>query len=82
MPASWDEIRQSIEEIEISKISAELTLLTLQEQGLRERPLTEEAKGYLKLLGGITVGITAGILAIVMSYLVFVQFLHISFDLI
>ena len=77
MVPSWDEIKEFIERIESEKLAHSFSLQEQQEGYFRNQPtLTEKNSGYLGVLGGISLGIVVGIVALIFNYIFFVYFLH------
>lgn len=80
MEHSWNEIKEIIEKIEADRAARSLVLEEEQEGHVRQQAtITTKSQGYLGFLGGLSLGITMGVFAMIFNYIVFVYFLHIEF---
>jgi len=79
MSYPWNKIEEVAERIEYERVLNELSLLEQQEGFVGKRlPLTERMKGYLELLGGLSLGISVGFFTVILNFLLFVFLLHIE----
>lgn len=80
MSNSWDDIRDIIEKNENKRMTEYFSLLEVQEGHLEaESGLSGRKNDYLKLLGVLSMGVSAGVFTMIFNFLIFVWLLHIEF---
>jgi hypothetical protein len=79
MSYSFDEVKKIIEDMEMSNVVEEVSLLE-QKEGLLniQHSIIEKTSPYLNFLGMLFTGLSIGILTIIMNYLFFVWLLHLE----
>ena len=80
MTDSWDDIKDIIEKNENRRMAEFYSRLEVQEGHLEAGSgLSGRKNDYLKVLGALSMGLSAGIFAMIFNFLLFVWLLHIEF---
>jgi len=80
MSNSWDDIKDIIEKVENKRMTEFFSLLEVQDGHLEAKYTFAGRKNdYLKFLGALSTGVSAGIFTMIFNFLLFVWLLHIEF---